>query len=212
MPLPTQPAFVLPTGRTWPPLAYPAWHDTGATLQLWTQVVGTVRLALSPWLDHGWQVPLYINARGLGTSAMHTGGGLLEIDFDFVEHHLVLRGSEALPRGFELAPMSVAAFYRRLMGELAGLGVTVEISTLPNEVTAPIPPRRRNACVQRRRGRALGSRLRCHAAGLSAKHLRCGRGAGRLGPWPGMRAGRAGPATAWASWVCTATRSDKCSR
>ena len=137
--MPTQPASTPRDGSAWPALDYPAWRDTAATLQLWTQVVGKVRLALSPWLNHGWQVPLYVNARGLGTSAMHTGGGLLEIDFDLVEHHLVLRSSEAAPRGFELMPMSVAAFYRRLMAELAALGVEVEISTLPNEVAAPIP-------------------------------------------------------------------------
>ncbi|NML18566.1 DUF5996 family protein [Azohydromonas caseinilytica] len=137
--MPAQSASTPPTGRAWPALDYLAWRDTAATLQLWTQVVGKVRLALSPWLNHGWQVPLYVNARGLGTSAMHAGGGLLEIDFDLVEHRLVLRSSEAPPRSFELVPMSVAAFYRRLMAELATLGVRVEISTQPNEVPAPIP-------------------------------------------------------------------------
>ena len=101
--------------QRWPALDYAHWRDTAATLQLWTQIVGKVRLALSPWLNHGWQVPLYVNARGLGTSPMHAGGGMLEIDFDFVDHRLVVRTSDAPERGFALEPMSVAAFYRRLM-------------------------------------------------------------------------------------------------
>ena len=77
----------------WPVLDYAAWRETGATLHRWTQVVGKVRLALTPWLNHGWHVPLYVSARGLGTSAIHVGGEVLEIDFDFVDHRLVLRTS-----------------------------------------------------------------------------------------------------------------------
>jgi hypothetical protein len=123
---------------SWPVLDYPAWRDTALTLQLWTQIVGKVRLALTPWLNHGWQVPLYVNARGLGTSAIHVGGALFEIDFDFVAHRLVVRSSEAGERGFALEPMSVASFYRRCLAELAAIGVEVAIVTLPNEVPAPI--------------------------------------------------------------------------
>ena len=77
----------------WPALHYIAWRDTAETLQRWTQIVGKVRLALTPWLNHGWHVPLYVTARGLGTSAIHVGGGVLEIDFDFVDHRLVIRAS-----------------------------------------------------------------------------------------------------------------------
>jgi hypothetical protein len=122
----------------WPVLAYADWRDTAATLQLWTQIVGKVRLARSPWLNHGWQVPLYVNARGLGTSPIHVGRGMLEIDFDFVDHRLIVRTSDRPSQGFALEPMSVATFYGRFMGELDAAGVPVTINVVPNEVPAPI--------------------------------------------------------------------------
>jgi hypothetical protein len=122
----------------WPALDYAQWRDTLQTLHLWTQVVGKVRLALSPWLNHGWQVPLYVNVRGLGTSAIHVAHRLVEIDFDFVDHRLVIRASDGPARGFALEPMSVASFYRRVMSELHDAGVTVAINVMPNEVSAPI--------------------------------------------------------------------------
>jgi len=122
----------------WPTLDYPAWRETAITLQLWSQIVGKVRLALTPWLNHGWQVALYVGAHGFGTGPIYVGGGVLEIDFDCVAHRLVLRSSEGADRGFALAPMSVAAFYRRLMTELRLAGVPVEIDLVPNEVPAPI--------------------------------------------------------------------------
>jgi len=109
-------------------------------LQLWTQIVGKFRLALEPWLNHGWQVPLYVTARGLGSSPIHVGSGrLVEVEFDLVEHRLRLRSSDAPERGFALGPMSVASFYRRFMAELAAIGVTVQIHRVPNEVADPIP-------------------------------------------------------------------------
>ena len=123
----------------WPALHYAQWRDTLQTLHLWTQVVGKVRLALSPWVNHGWQVPLYVNARGLGTSAIHAAGGIFEIDFDFVAHRLVVRTSEGPDRGFELATMSVAAFYRRTMAALREAGIAVTINETPNELPDPIP-------------------------------------------------------------------------
>jgi Family of unknown function (DUF5996) len=123
----------------WPALSYPAWRDTAATFQLWTQIVGKIRLALSPWINHGWQVPLYVNTHGLGTSQIHVGSGMLEIDFDLVRHRLVLRTSGLPDRGFALEPMSVATFYRRLMDELGAAGIAVAINTLPNEVAQPQP-------------------------------------------------------------------------
>ena len=122
----------------WPALDYPAWRETAVTLQLWSQIVGKVRLALAPWLNHGWQVPLYVGAHGFGTGPIHVGAGLIEIDFDCVAHRLVLSTSEGPDRGFALEPMSVAAFYRRLMAELEQAGVTVGIGLTPNEVPAPI--------------------------------------------------------------------------
>jgi hypothetical protein len=119
-------------------LPFADWRDTCVTLQLWTQVVGKVRLALSPWLNHGWQVPLYVTARGLGTAPMHVAGGILEIDFDFRDHRLSFSHSDRPARGFALEPMSVARFYRRVMEELDAIGIDVAISTLPNEVPQPI--------------------------------------------------------------------------
>ena len=133
-----QPALT-PAMQAWPRLpGYAEWRATAATFQLWTQIVGKVRLALSPWLNHGWQVPLYINAHGLGTSAIHTPRGVLEIDFDLVDHQLVVRTSELPDRRFALEPMSVAAFYRRLMKELAAARIDVQINVMPNEVAGPI--------------------------------------------------------------------------
>lgn len=120
--------------QLWPSLSYAEWRATGATLQLWTQIVGKVRLAFSPWLNHGWQVPLYLNAHGLGTSVIHTPRGVLEIDFDLMDHQLVIRTSQVPDRRFALEPMSVAAFYRRFMAELATAQIDVQINVMPNEM------------------------------------------------------------------------------
>jgi hypothetical protein len=122
----------------WPALEHAQWRDTLATLHLWTQVVGKVRLALAPWLNHGWHVPLYVHARGLRTSAMPHGARLVEISFDFVDHRLAVVASDGQTRGFALEPMSVATFYRRVMDELAAICAPVEIHTLPNEVPEPL--------------------------------------------------------------------------
>ena len=122
----------------WPTLHYRDWQDTLATLHLWTQVVGKVRLALTPWLNHGWHVPLYVHPRGLRTSPIHQGLRMLEIDFDLVDHRLAVLTGDGPIRGFALEPMSVASFYRRVMAELGAAGIDVEINTLPNEVANPI--------------------------------------------------------------------------
>ena len=125
--------------QPWPLLPnYAEWRATAITFHLWTQIVGKVRLALSPWLNHGWQVPLYVNAHGLGTSAIHTPQGVLEIDFDLIDQRFVIRTSDAPDRRFRLEPMSVAAFYRRLMAGLAAAQIDVQINQLPNEVPNPI--------------------------------------------------------------------------
>ena len=123
----------------WPALEYAVWRDTGATLHRWTQIVGKVRLTLTPWLNHGWHVPLYVTARGLGTGAIHVDAGVFEIELDLVDHRFVLRSSFAPERGFALEPMSVAAFYRRTMAELAGAGIDVAIDDLPNEIADATP-------------------------------------------------------------------------
>jgi hypothetical protein len=122
----------------WPELPYAAWSDTAATLQLWTQIVGKVRLRLTPWLNHGWQVPLYVTARGLGTSSIPVGNEILEIEFDFTGHRLVARTSRGEERSFSLEPQTVADFHRRTIDLLNGIGVAVTIDEMPNEVANPI--------------------------------------------------------------------------
>jgi len=128
-----------PNEQTWPALDYPAWQDTCATLQLWTQIIGKVRLALAPPVNHWWHVPLYLTARGLTTSPMPYGGGSLQIDFDFIAHRLRIDLSDGRQDGFALAPRSVAEFYDDFIGRLRGLGIDVGIWTTPVEVADPIP-------------------------------------------------------------------------
>ncbi|RDI58754.1 DUF5996 family protein [Microvirga subterranea] len=122
----------------WPDLPYADWRETARTLQLWTQVVGKVRLALSPWLNHGWHVPLYVTARGLGTSPVPFGAEILEIEFDFIAHRLVARTSRGDEGTLDLKPQTVADFYAGVMNLLQGMGVRVAISEMPNEVPDPI--------------------------------------------------------------------------
>jgi len=122
----------------WPDLPYAAWRETVTTLQLWTQLVGKVRLSLTPWLNHGWQVPLYVTVRGLGTSPIPIGNDVLEIDFDFIGHRLLARTSRGEERTLPLEPQTVADFYRRIMDLLNGLGIAVTINEMPNEVPNPI--------------------------------------------------------------------------
>ncbi len=123
----------------WPDLTLSAWEDTRDTLQLWTQVVGKVRLALEPMVNHWWQVPLYVSARGLTTSLMHDGERGLEIEFDFVDHKLDLRTSDGGIRSVPLEPRSVARFYAETMTALDDLGVHVRILARPVEITEAIP-------------------------------------------------------------------------
>jgi hypothetical protein len=122
----------------WPDLPYAGWRDTAATLQLWTQIVGKVRLRLTPWLNHGWHVPLYVTARGLGTSPIPVGNEIMEIEFDFISHCLLVRTSWGEDRTIPLEPQTVADFHRGVMDLLRGLGVAMTINQRPNEVTNPI--------------------------------------------------------------------------
>lgn len=122
----------------WPSLPLEAWTETYATLHLWTQIVGKVRLAQSPWVNHSWHVTLYVTARGLTTSPIPYGPRTFQIDFDFVAHQLILKSSDGGTGGFALAPQSVAAFYTRLMEEMEKLGLRVDIYRKPNEVADPI--------------------------------------------------------------------------
>jgi hypothetical protein len=123
----------------WPELRYASWRDTLATLHLWTQVVGKVRLALTPWLNHGWQVPLYVTVRGLGTSPIPHRGALFDIEFDFIAHELAVRTSRGEQRRLALEPQPVADFYAQLMAVLDRLDIEVTIKETPNEVANPIP-------------------------------------------------------------------------
>jgi len=127
------------TNERWPALPYAAWKETRDTLHLWTQVVGKVRLALTPWLNHSWHVTLYVTARGLTTSPIPWGGGSFQIDFDFIDHVLWVRTSEGHFRQLMLRPMSVAEFYEDLMIALRDLGITVNIMTTPCEIADCIP-------------------------------------------------------------------------
>jgi len=95
----------------WPALPFAPWEDTAATLHMWAQIVGKVRLALTPWINHSWHVTLYATARGLTTSAIAHGLRCFEIEFDFVEHALLVRSSDGSHRRLPLRPVSVAAFY-----------------------------------------------------------------------------------------------------
>jgi hypothetical protein len=124
--------------ETWPSLPWAAWGDTCTTLQLWMQVVGKIRLALVPPINHSWNVTLYPTIRGLTTSPMPCGRGLLQIDFDFVDHALTVECSESGRRSIPLVPMSVAAFYRALMQALHEIGTPVHIWPQPMEVADPI--------------------------------------------------------------------------
>jgi hypothetical protein len=122
----------------WPDLTYPNWRETAATLQLWTQIVGKVRLTLTPWLNHSWQVPLYVTARGLATSPIPVGHDYLEMEFDFVAHRLAVRTSRADAGELPLEPRTVSDIYASLFDLLGGMGIEVAINQMPNEVANPI--------------------------------------------------------------------------
>ena len=123
----------------WPELPLEAWQDTYATLHMWTQIVGKVRLALSPKINHWWEVPLYVNPVGLTTSAIPYASGNFEIQFDFIHHQLVIRTSNDAILSLALAPRSVADFYHDFMAALASLGIAVKIWKMPVEIPNPIP-------------------------------------------------------------------------
>ncbi|WP_407166756.1 DUF5996 family protein [Bradyrhizobium sp. ORS 111] len=122
----------------WPELPIAAWRDTAATLQLWTQIVGKIRLVKSPWLNHSWHVTLYVTPRGLTTSPIPDGDRTFEIDFDFIDHVLLMSTSDGPARQFALAGQSVASFYTTIMANLQDLGIDVTIDEMPNELPDPV--------------------------------------------------------------------------
>jgi hypothetical protein len=128
-----------PETGLWPQLPFEAWKDTCATLHMWTQIVGKIRRVQTPWVNHSWHVTLYLTARGLTTSPIHCGGRTFEIDFDFIEHRLLIRTSDAAVRTMRLEPRSVADFYRELFEHLSALVLDIRIDPVPNEVVDAIP-------------------------------------------------------------------------
>ena len=123
----------------WPTLPQAAWSDSCATLQLWTQIVGKVRLALMPAINHTWNVTLYPTVRGLTTSPMPHGNRSLQIDFDFIKHLLLLQTSDDRSATIALRPMAVATFYEEVMTALATLGTPVRIWRMPVEIAQAVP-------------------------------------------------------------------------
>ena len=123
----------------WPTLSYAAWKDTYATLLLWTQIVGKIRLVQTPWVNHSWHVVYYVTARGLSTSPIRHGERVFQIDFDFIDHQLVIQTGEGERRTLRLEPRTVADFYQALMAQLAELDLRVAINTTPNEQIEAIP-------------------------------------------------------------------------
>jgi len=122
----------------WPELPTAAWRDTCATVQLWTQIVGKIRLTRSPWLNHSWHVALYVTPRGLTTSPIPDGARAFQIDFDFIDHALRISASDGAERQFALAGQSVASFYAAVMAALKELGIVVTIDEMPNELPDPV--------------------------------------------------------------------------
>ena len=128
-----------PHSETWPALPLDAWRDTYATLHLWMQIVGKIRLAQSPWLNHSWCVTLYVTASGLTTSPVPYGDRTFQIDFDFINHNLSIQSSDGRSGRIDLQPQSVAKFYANLRAALELLDLHVDINHKPNEITDAIP-------------------------------------------------------------------------
>jgi hypothetical protein len=125
--------------QCWPALPLSSWNDTRATLHLWTQIVGKVRLALTPLVNHWWNVPLYVTPRGLTTSQIPYADRAFELRFDFLDHQLVLQSSDNVRKTLPLAPRSVADFYQQFMDMLRSARIDVKIWKMPVEIPDPIP-------------------------------------------------------------------------
>jgi hypothetical protein len=123
----------------WPALPLDAWEDTHATLHMWLQIVGKIRLKSNPWINHAWHVTLFVTAHGLTTGALPHGDRTFELRFDFVDHRLIVESSDGRSASVALEPRSVASFHRELMAKLDALGLHVAIHGRPNEVAEAIP-------------------------------------------------------------------------
>ena len=126
------------SNHTWPQLVLEEWQDTLATLHMWTQIVGKIRLEQTPLVNHWWNVPLYVSARGLTTSPMAYQDRIFEIEFDFIDHTLRIQCSDGSLATLDLRPQTVADFYEEVMEALHGLGIDVKIWPMPVEITNPI--------------------------------------------------------------------------
>jgi hypothetical protein len=125
--------------KAWPELVLNQWRDTYATLHMWTQIVGKTRLALAPMQNHWWQIALYLTPRGLTTSPMPFDHRSFAVEFDFLDHRLVVRASDGATGGFPLSAMPVAEFYAAYRAALAAMGIEVAIMARPVEVATAIP-------------------------------------------------------------------------
>jgi hypothetical protein len=132
------PRAVADQPECWPPLPLDSWKDTYATLHMWTQMVGKVRLRLTPLINHWWNVPLYVSARGLTTSRIPYGRRAFELWFDFRRHQLVLETNDGILKTLPLTPRSVADFYQEFMAMLRSAGIEVKIWRMPVEIANPI--------------------------------------------------------------------------
>ena len=128
-----------PALEAWPALAVDDWTATRDTLHMWTQIVGKIRLAQAPMINHWWQVPLYVTPRGLSTSAIAHGNGLFDLEFDFLDHRLDIRASDGGQRSIQLEAKSVAVFYDEITTALDALDLPVSIMARPVEVERAIP-------------------------------------------------------------------------
>src|SRR5258707_8916070 len=148
--------------QAWPEVSYAALRPTAETLQLWTQVVGKVRLARAPWLNHSWHVPLYVSARGLATSLIPGDDHSLDMEFDFVAQDLVIRVEDGGEKKIPLAAGSVAGFYAQVLEALAALDGPTRVGAVPSEMPDPIAfdqhtaPRLSDPAAAHRFARALG--------------------------------------------------------
>lgn len=123
----------------WPDLPYGDWSGTAATLHMWTQIVGKIRLSQTPWTNHSWHVPLYLTTTGLGTSPIPYDGRCFEINFDFIDHQLVIQSSDGARRLIALEACTVSAFYTAVLENLRALNFDIRIYTTPSEMPDGIP-------------------------------------------------------------------------
>ena len=123
----------------WPQLDYDDWSETIATVHMWTQIAGKIRLELTPWTNHSWHVPLYVTPTGLTSSTIHHGPHSFDLEFDFLDHEFRIRDGAGRRRSASLEPRTVASFYEEVMGHLDDLDLRVDIYEVPSEVEDPIP-------------------------------------------------------------------------